>query len=245
MFERAKEAFERYITHYDRTNKNIELKYIHTYKVVELMERLAIRLDLDEEKKELAKIIGLLHDIGRFEQIRKFNMISDVKTNTDHAEESCVYLFEEGHIREFVESNKYDSIICKAVKNHNKLAIEPGLTEEELFFSKMIRDMDKVDIFRSSVDHIESKFDQDDITGDVLDDYINGKSVNTTNIKTRSDGTILYLALVNDINFSESIDILAEIGNLNLYLDNVSVTKGSEEMWEKMKGIVLSKINRR
>ena len=77
MYEEAKLAFENYISNYDLNDDLIRLKYYHTYKVVDLMAEIAYRFNLDKEHLELAKIIGLLHDIGRFEQIKKFNIISD------------------------------------------------------------------------------------------------------------------------------------------------------------------------
>ena len=49
-------------------------------------------------------------------------------------------------IREFVLNNEYDSIIYKAIKNHNKYKIEEGLSEKEKLYSKIIRDADKIDI---------------------------------------------------------------------------------------------------
>ena len=45
----------------------------HTYGVVDAAEDIARRMGLDEEDVQLAKVIGLLHDIGRFEQIKRFD----------------------------------------------------------------------------------------------------------------------------------------------------------------------------
>lgn len=72
-FKVAKAAFEKYLDEYDRTDDKIHLKIVHTYCVVDAAEEIATRMHLREEDVQLAKIIGLLHDIGRFEQIKRFH----------------------------------------------------------------------------------------------------------------------------------------------------------------------------
>ena len=50
-----------------------KLKIIHTYGVVECSRKIAEGLKLSEEDCNLAQIIGLLHDIGRFEQLKCYD----------------------------------------------------------------------------------------------------------------------------------------------------------------------------
>ena len=108
---------------------------------------LAIGLGLDKENIELAKIIALLHDIGRFEQIKEFNEFSD--KNIEHAEFGVKVLFGEKFlISKFVENRKYDNIINKSIYNHNKFKVEEGLSDIELMHCNIIRDADKIDNFR-------------------------------------------------------------------------------------------------
>lgn len=244
MYERAKQAFEDYIHNYDRNNQLIQSKYYHTYQVVELMAELAFRLDLDKEKIELAKVIGLLHDIGRFEQIKKFNIIDDLKTDMDHAEESCIYLFGQGHIRDFIEEDQYDSIIEKAVRNHNKFEIERKLTKEELLFSKMIRDMDKVDIYRVLAVDFKEEFKASEVGEEVLREFKKEKSISNQLVKSSSDSTLSTLAFLFDMNFNESFDILVEKDNFDLYLSTVEVAEDSEKLWKKIREVCFDKINR-
>lgn len=244
MYEQAKLAFEGYIDNYDRNDPLIALKYIHTYKVVDLMAELAFRLNLSNEQLELAKIIGLLHDIGRFEQIKKYNNLSDAKTHMDHADVSCNYLFYNNHIRDFISNDLYDHIIDVAIRNHNKYSIENGLTEEEMLFSKMIRDMDKVDIFRVLAVRNEEVFRASDATESVLKEFsLNHEIVNNT-IKTDTDRTITRLAFLFDINYNESLDILVDTDNFDLYLSTVDVDSNSEKLWKKLREICFDTINK-
>lgn len=244
MYEKAKQAFEEYMNNYDRSNHLINSKYVHTYQIVELMAELAFRLGLEKEKIELAKVIGLLHDIGRFEQIRKFDIIDDLQTNTDHAKESCIYLFDNKYIRNFIEDSKYDSIIKKAIHNHNKLEIEEGLTKEELLFSKMIRDMDKVDIFRVLAIDFERFFKASEVSEEVLREFQKESTIPNELIKTNSDSTLSTLSFIFDINFNESFDILVEKDNFDLFLSMVEVSEDSERLWKKIREICFDRINR-
>ena len=51
----------------------VRLKIVHTYGVVKQSEEIAKRMRLSEEDTELARMIALLHDIGRFEQLKRFD----------------------------------------------------------------------------------------------------------------------------------------------------------------------------
>ena len=205
------------------------------------MAELAFRLDLSKEKIVLAKIIGLLHDIGRFEQWKKYQSFSD--TNVDHADESCHYLFDEGHIRDFIDEKKYDSIIEKAIKYHNKLEI-PNMEEDELFFSKMIRDMDKVDIYKQCAIHYDYTFNADEVSEKVLEYFKDEKSIPKKEKKSKSDAILVILAFVFDINFDESFDVLVETDNFDLFLSTIEVDEKSEKLWRKIREVCFDKINR-
>ena len=64
-FTDAKNEFEHYLDGYNRNNDKVRLKIIHTYGVVHDMEEICHRMALSPEDTELAKIIALLHDIGK------------------------------------------------------------------------------------------------------------------------------------------------------------------------------------
>jgi len=124
-FEKCREAFEQYIGNYDLKNKDISLRYHHSYAVSELMAELAFRLNLSKEEIILAKVVGLLHDIGRFEQLTNYHLYSD--TNSNDADCSCIYLFEQEHIRDM---DKVD--IYKQVAIHYKMIFDANEVSEKV-----------------------------------------------------------------------------------------------------------------
>ena len=90
---------------------------------------IARELNLTEEEVNLAMLIGLFHDIGRFEQVRLYDTFSDKDTGLDHAAYSVKVLYEDGLIDKFIDTHEYDNIIKKAVFYHNKKVIGEEVVE--------------------------------------------------------------------------------------------------------------------
>ena len=91
-FKHARGVFEDYLNGYDREDEKIKLKIIHTYGVVKSAREIGHRMHLNEEDQQLAELIALLHDIGRFEQLRLYNSFSP--DTMDHAAFGVQLLFE-------------------------------------------------------------------------------------------------------------------------------------------------------
>ncbi len=214
---KAKQYFKHYVSNYDSTYPRIALKIVHTYHVAENAKKIASDLNLSKEEQELAELIGLLHDIGRFEQVRIFGSFSD-ETTVDHADKGVEVLFGEGQIANFVEDRQYDKIIQKAVRNHNKFEIEKGLTEQEILHCKIIRDADKLDIFRAFLEekledvvHMETE----DVSKEILspqfaEDFKKEKLLLFSNCKTNMDFLVAIMAFIYELNFKESLKIIQE-----------------------------------
>jgi len=81
--ERVKNTFAEYTSGYNATDPKIKLKIDHTYRVAELCELIARNLKLDEYETDVAWLTGMLHDVGRFEQIKRYNTFNDAQS-VDH-----------------------------------------------------------------------------------------------------------------------------------------------------------------
>ena len=144
--QKAKKEFLKYVENYNPEDEKIKIKINHIQRVADIAKNIAQQLELNEEDIKLAELIGLLHDIGRFEQVRLYHTFMD-KDSINHGEFGVKLLFEEGLIRKFIETDKYDSIIKLAIINHNRLNIEQGLSDREYLHAQIIRDADKADIY--------------------------------------------------------------------------------------------------
>lgn len=140
----AKQEFEKYLDEYDREDEQTCLKIVHTYGVVKYAGEIARKMECSGEDVELAELIGLLHDIGRFEQIRRFHSFEP--GTMDHAVFGAELLFgEEKLIRRFVEDDKFDELIDAAIRKHSDFKLEGIHDARTLFHAKLIRDADKLD----------------------------------------------------------------------------------------------------
>ena len=243
IFANAIEEFRKYIIeNYDPKDGMISLKIRHTYGVVDASEYIAKSIGLDNENIQLARIIALLHDIGRFEQAKQYKDYRDYK-NIDHAELGVKILFEEGFIRKFIQDDKYDNIILKAIKNHNKLEIEDGLNEEEVLHAKIIRDADKTDNFRVKVEErfedisnlTREELENSNITDKIYTDFMNNKLIVISERKEPLDFWISYIAFIFDYNFTVGLKYIYDGNYINTMIGRLDYKK--DEVKEKMSKI--------
>lgn len=241
---KAKDAFKQYLEDYNTQDGNIKLKEKHTYGVVKASEYIAKGLGLDEENIKLAKLIALLHDIGRFEQVKKTNSFADYK-GFNHAEYGVKVLFEENLIRQFIQDNQYDFIIYKSILNHNKYEIEKGLYETELLHAKLIRDADKLDNFRVketenfenmfSIEYSKETMEYETVTDKVYHDFMNQKTIISTDRETQIDIWISYIAFLFDLNFNISLKYIKDKNYIDILVDRVKYK--NEDTKNKMEQI--------
>lgn len=210
--EKAKSFYKEYISNYNPENPKIALKIAHIFRTAEKAKKIAINLNISEEDIELAELIGMLHDIGRFEQLKQFNTYND-RESFNHGEYGAKILFEDRLIEKFIEDRQYDRIIYLAVINHNRDNIEEGLNARESLHCKIIRDADKWDIFYVSV--IESNealwgtsnpvFNHE-ITPEIFDGYMETGRIDYSKRKIKEDSLIAHIAHVFDIYFDYTLD---------------------------------------
>ena len=159
--EQAKKAFDDYTSKYDISDIKIKLKVEHTYRVAEIAEEIAKSIFDDKSYVDFAWFLGLLHDVGRFEQVKRFNTFND-EASVDHAEFGADLLFREELLFDFfpenfrqqmtVEDQKWIALAEEAIRAHNKLKIPEDLDEFSKTFCNLLRDADKADIFKVLTD---------------------------------------------------------------------------------------------
>lgn len=227
--QKAKIAFKEFLEQYeDKEHLSFKLKVVHTYHVTENARKIAEKLNLEEEDIKLAELIGLLHDIGRFEELKVTNELNSIKF--DHALYGSKMLFEQEMIRNFIEDNQYDEIIKKAIENHSKLEIEEGLDEKTLLHSKIIRDADKLDNYRVKKDErieaifptrVNKKEDMEEsfLSDKVYETVVNKQCVNIYDRVTPLDFWVCILAFTFDLNFDVTYKIVKENDYINVLVD--------------------------
>ena len=90
-----------------------------------------------------------MHDIGRFEQVRRYNTFIDA-ISVDHGQFGADQLLHEGVLDQLggTYSEEQTRQLELAIRWHSAYRIPEGLTEQERMYCDILRDADKIDIFR-------------------------------------------------------------------------------------------------
>lgn len=203
------ETFKEYVYNFDINDMNIMKKYYHSLRVEKICDQIARKENYNDTELELAKVIGLLHDYGRFLQWTKYHTYKD-RDSIDHADLGVKLLFEDNDIFKYYKDiNKYE-IIMNSIKYHNKLDIPSNLSNDNIKFCKLIRDADKLDILYMFSSKELIFIEDGNVTSAVKDSFDNENLVNLKDQKTESDNIIKTLAFIYDLNYKTSLKYLAD-----------------------------------
>ena len=244
--EKSKKEFENYVSHYDMSLIKLNRKRSHSLRVMDISTKIAQSQNLSEDGIQIATLIGLLHDIARFEQYMRYGSLRDAET-IDHGDFGVEILEKDNYLRKYIETTEYDNIILKAIKNHNKFEIEKNLTKKEELYSKIIRDADKLDIFYEAVEMFwkDSKHEVENLK---LSAYVEEEILKEKTVKRKKgikinqlDKVVTLLGFVYDLNFKSSFEIVKKENYINRIINQFDFK--DTETKEKMENIRV-KINK-
>ena len=309
-------TFAEYVRSYDPSDGKIKLKIDHTYRVAGLCQDIARSLGLSDSDVDIAWLLGMLHDVGRFEQIRRFHTFNDA-ASVDHAEFGADLLFKEGLIKKFAEgyydkcelgmagvhqsggkgisedNNRIISDLVKedsvesniennipnniynispnisngnnneknigkntdngdcddigllelAIRQHNKYRVKEGLSERQLMFCNILRDADKVDIFKVNAevpmeiiyDVTTEELKNGTITKEVLNSFYRNEAVLKNIRKSAVDHIVGHVSLLFELVYPESYRQAKQQGYVYKLLEFKSDVPEVNEDFRKMR----------
>lgn len=265
--EKIKEAFAEYTARYNVRDPKVDLKIRHTYRVAALCERLAKSQKCSQRDTDFAWLSGMLHDVGRFEQLRKYGTFIDAKS-VDHAGLSADLIFgnAEGRFQGEVSSKEKD--ICypqrlracveeclsakermwikQVVRWHSAYELPEGLSKEEKFFSNVLRDADKIDILKVNMETpLEQIYNVSTeelknsvVTQEVMVAFEEKRTILRSLKKTPVDHVVGHIALVFGLVFPESVQIVKQQGYLEKMLSFPSENKKTREQFKRLRDIL-------
>lgn len=226
--ENALKAFKNYVANYDTSNIGVALKISHTYRVANLSERIAKSINTNVD---FAWFLGLLHDVGRFEQLTRYGTFKDA-LSVDHAELGADILFRDNLINKFISEDALKELKNTAeiaIRSHNKLKIPENLDTQTLLYTKILRDADKVDIFRVSTEppfsERYSNVKNLSVRPEVMQCVIEHRCIPRpiTNLKYNElEALIANCCMAFELEFTESRKITIQQGYLNKLLSKDS-----------------------
>ena len=214
--------------------KNIHLKEQHTSDVRKNIIRIADGLSLSNSMRILAEAIALFHDIGRFPQYAKYKTFRD-SISVNHGLLGARILLEEKILQNLAESEQ--ELIIQAVRFHNAFAVPKLEKKDIVFFIKLVRDADKLDIWRIFIEYYEGPRqdtasaiglglpDIPGYSGDILSCLYRKEVASLSKIKTFNDFKLLQLSWIYDLNFKPSFGLLSERDYIDRTVSKLPQTK--------------------
>ncbi|MEW6002202.1 MAG: HD domain-containing protein [Nitrospirota bacterium] len=225
MTRKDLESLKRWFSDYSKSfyslnkedNRNISLKEKHTSNVRKDIVRIAKDLALANDRIMLAEAIALFHDIGRFSQYAKYKTFND-SLSINHGLLGAKILLEERILQNLPDNEQ--RLIIESVRFHNTFSLSKSKDQEKILFLKLIRDADKLDIWRVFIEYYESPEEKKaSAAGLGLPDHpgysqkvflhLYKKRVATlASIKSLNDFKLMQLSWIYDLNFKASLRLL-------------------------------------
>jgi hypothetical protein len=203
--------------------RNILLKVEHTRKVCEVMALLAAGEGLTPEDSRTAAAVALLHDVGRFPQFRRWRTFRDSDSD-NHARLGIEVIREQGILAGLPAAERL--LIEEAVRFHNLLALPLRFRSPTSLFIRLIRDADKLDIWRVFLDYFSLPDDQrpsavtlgfPDLPGvspACVRELAAGRVIRLEDVRVLNDFKLLQISWVYDLNFRSSYRLLQQRGHI-------------------------------
>lgn len=202
--------------HYDR---DIQLKQAHTGRVAGHILHLGRSIHLPDTDLNLAAASAWLHDLGRFEQYRRFQTFND-RQSVNHAHLSVREAVRHRVLQGCARSEQ--RLILGAVAFHNAAAVPARFNPRARLFMRLLRDADKLDIWKVVLDYYQRREQEPnptielglpntpDISPGVLEAILQHTFVKAKDIKTLNDFKMMQISWVFDLNFQAAFQVAAE-----------------------------------
>jgi HD-GYP domain-containing protein (c-di-GMP phosphodiesterase class II) len=190
--------------------RNVNLKVKHTMNVCREIRRISKALSLSESDQILAESIALLHDVGRFEQYARYRTFADSRSE-NHAELGLTLLSRE-RVLEGLAPDEAD-LVVRAIAYHNRATLPRDESEESALFSNLLRDADKLDIWRLVIEYYHQAPEERNeavaigyeeapgISASVAQPLLKRQSVDRVDVRNLNDFKLLHIGWVYDLNF--------------------------------------------
>jgi len=195
-----------------RKDGPLVLKIDHTHRVRSNMRLLAQSIGYADSHLCLAEAVGLLHDVGRFEQYHRYGTFNDSRS-VNHAALGIEVIEQAGILDDL--ANDEHGLIVEAVRFHNAATLPDDRPPLSLAFMRLIRDADKLDIWKVFGDYYRSGLslevaiiphltNQPVWEAAILEDILQKRMAKFSAMRSINDFKLLQLSWVFDLNFPET-----------------------------------------
>jgi hypothetical protein len=211
-----KDWFKNYVALYYKLKgdglKPILLKEEHTKRTCKEIVLLGRESGLSKEDLLLAETAALFHDIGRFPQWKTYATFID-SASKDHALLGLEVISQHQILMGLAPEER--ELIQMAIRHHNVRKLPSDLPTRQDRFSRLLRDADKLDIWRVVITHLEGQGDlletlegvipsSNSFNHGIVTELLEGKVPDFSSVRNRNDMILLRLGWVFDLNLPMS-----------------------------------------
>jgi HD superfamily phosphodiesterase len=231
----------------------LQLKAEHSECVAAEARELSSDLGWSASEQHSAEAIGLMHDIGRFSQFAESGTFSD-SASVDHGERGAAVVEQAGWLAALPDETRH--VLLNGIRYHNRLTIPGKIRDRSLAFLRLVRDADKLDIFRIVLDALERDGFRDlptmlpNITLDrspspqLLDEILHRRSASLTNVRSLADFLLMQVSWVYDLNYAPTLQRFHDRGILSRILGQLDGDTRVHAFAEDVRRLVLTRIGR-
>ena len=225
-------------------NANLKLKEEHSRRTCDQMLYLAEELGLSGNQKQIAEVIALFHDIGRFEQFVRYRTYNDVRS-VNHSLLGLEVLRQTKVLEEVAGPQR--QLIEKAIEYHGLRELPRDLNGQCLLFSKLIRDADKIDVLYVVTDYYRQYADnpggfklelelpdEPEYSAKVVEGLLRGRRIDYSELRTLTDMKLCQLGWVYDVNFTATLKRIKQRRLLEALVDFLPGAEDIERVKEKI-----------
>lgn len=245
--DHLKQWFSRYVQSFYSADPVVQeglvLKEKHSFRVCDEILNIGRKLDLSKNNLRLAEVMALFHDIGRFEQFARYKTFVDKKSE-NHGQLGVKVLERENALATLPADAR--ELILKSIAYHNRLSVPEDESHICLYFSRLLRDADKLDIFhlvstyyyaggaeRSAAIELDLP-DTPEVSEEIMTCLSEGQLISMQHLRSLNDFKLLQMAWVYDVNYSPTFQMIYERDYLRKIRDTLPATEGIDRIYARL-----------
>ncbi|MBN1675159.1 MAG: HD domain-containing protein [Kiritimatiellae bacterium] len=251
-------AFDRYVAGFRQDGKGLHpflrLKADHSRRVAGEARALSADLAWPAARRHAAEALGLLHDIGRFSQFTETNSFSD-SSAVDHGERGWAVVSHARWLRGLRTAERH--AILDGIRYHNRRVIPEDVPARSLPLLRMVRDADKLDIFRVVLDAVERDGFRDLsrmlpgvrprrlVSARLIREMETRRSCSLPAVRSLGDLLLMQLSWVYDLNYAPALRRVADRNILARILHRLDGDPRLQRLGRNARRYVTARLNDR
>ncbi len=247
--------FENYVQSFHsnepKYQQNIDIKIEHTRRVCREIDGIGQTLNLSDDDLRLAEAIALFHDIGRFEQYKRYRTYADLLSE-NHATLG-VSILRNHRILSALDDSASD-LIFRTISLHNRIEIPADEPKRVWFFCRLLRDADKLDIWRVVTEYYHNPEgeknetielglpDTNEISDEVLINVLAEKKVQSTDLKSLNDFKLMQMGWIYDVNFPRTFQLIRARRYMELIYDTLPPSDHMDQLYSQIRSFLDKRI---